>query len=115
MKKNNEIEKILLSDSEYEKTVKSHIEKEFRQELKNKNTSEKYITNIKFVPADKLFSKNATFEVINKISKTRSFINGIQAEGYLGSQNSDRLKLISGEAESFVSGNCFIKFVKVKV
>lgn len=115
MKKNNEIEKILLSDSEYEKTVKSHIEKEFRQELKKKNLSEKYLTNIKSVPPDKLFSKFTTFEVINKISKTRSYINGIQAEGYLGGNNADRLKLVSGDTNSFVSGDCFIKFVKVRV
>jgi hypothetical protein len=115
MKKNNEIEKRLLNDSDYEKTVKSHIEKEFRQELKGKKQANKYITNIKQVSEDKIFSKDATYEVLNKISKTRSYINGIQAEGYLGDQNSDREKLISGTCDCFVSGDCFIKFIKVRV
>ena len=115
MKKDNDIEKLLLNDSNYEKAVKSHIEKEFKQTLKLKKVKTNYITDVKSVPKNKLFSKFATFEVINKKSKTKSFINGLQAEGYLGSQVSDRQKLLSGQTDSFVSEDCFIKFIKVKV
>ena len=51
---------------------------------------------------------------MNKASKTKSYINGVQAEGYLGVQSVDRAKLINGETDSFVSGNNFVKFVKIK-
>ena len=114
MKKDNDIEKILLNDSGYEKAVKLHLEQEFNKVLNQKNNTNT-ITEIKSAPKDKIFSKFATFEVINKVSKTRSYINGVQAEGYLGAQTSERKKLLSGESNSFVSGECFIRFIKVKV
>ena len=53
--------------------------------------------------------------MINKNSKTKSYINGIQAEGYLGSNVPDRTKLLAGESNSFVAGNNYVKFIKVKV
>ena len=116
MKKNKKIEEILLSDENYEKMVREKTEREFINALENNNSLKAaYITDIKFVPADKLFSKAATYEVINKQSKTRSYINGLQADGFLGANNSDRAKLLSGETNSFVSGDNFIKFVKVKL
>ena len=73
------------------------------------------IYDLKEVPSGKLFSKDAVFEIINKSSKTKSYINGVQVEGFLGTQHSDRAKLLKGEIISFVNGNNFIKFVKVKV
>ena len=117
MKENKDIEQILLNGDEYEKMVKTKIEQEFNEELKKSAliSPKKYITNIKEVPSGKLFSKFSTFEVINKDSKTKSYINGLQAEGYLGIQNSDRIKLLAGETDSFVSGNSYVKFVKVRV
>ncbi len=116
MKKNKNIEEMLLSDENYEKMVKERTEQEFKKVLQEDDSVKgRYITDIKSVPPDKLFSKTATFEVINKSSKTRSCINGLQADGYLGANNSDRAKLLSGETNSFVSGDNFIKFVKVKV
>ena len=115
MKKSKKIEEMLLSDENYEKMVKEKTERDFEKALKENSLKGRYITDIKSVPAVELFSKDATYEVINKQSKTRSFINGLQAEGYLGANNSDREKLLSGETNSFVSGEMFIKFVKVKV
>ncbi|MBQ8460535.1 hypothetical protein IJ541_10605 [bacterium] len=117
MKENKDIEQILLNGEEYEKMVKAKIEQEFNAELEksSSNSDKKFITEIKEVPNDKLFSKAATFEVINKDSKTKSYINGLQAEGYLGIQNSDRIKLLAGETDSFVSGNSYVKFVKVRI
>ena len=114
--KKNDIEKILLNDENYENMLKQKFETDFKNELKNayKNKT-KYLTDIKLVPAEKLFSKDAIFEVLNKASKTCTYINGVQAEGYLGIQNSDREKLLTGQSEFFVSGDCFIKFIKAKV
>lgn len=117
MKENKDIEQILLNDSAYEKLMKTKVEKEFISELKisemHKNKEE--ITEITKVPEGKLFSKNAVYSVINKNSKTKSYINGVQAEGFLGGQNSVRQKLLSGSADFFVSGNCYVKFEKVKI
>lgn len=116
MKENKEIEKLLLDDNAYNKLMKSKIEKEFTDEIKQaKSKSSKEITNISKVPADKLFSKKSVFEVINKSSKTKSYITGVQAEGFLGTKYLDREKLLKGETDSFVNGNNYIKFVKVKI
>lgn len=113
--KNNDIEKMLLNDDQYEKLVKKRIETDFENVLVKKDGLNTFIADIKKVPAGKLFSKNSTFEVINKLSKTKSYINGMQAEGYLGGQNSDRQRLLSGETDSFVCEHSFVKFVKLKV
>ncbi len=114
MKEDKEIEKILLNDKNYEKFMHSKIEKEFI-EITNDNKSEtKNITDIKEVPKDKIFSKKTTYLVMNKNSKTKSYINGLQAEGFLGSDNEQRKKLISGEVDYFVCGNSYIKFYKYK-
>lgn len=116
MKENKDIEQILLNDESYEKFVNKKIEKEFIQEVESscKNKHET-ITDIKKVPQNKLFSKSATYIVMNKKSKTKSFINGVQADGFLGSQNSLREKFISAQADSFVSGDNYVKFYKLKV
>lgn len=117
MKQNNDIEQILLNNSKFEQAVKTKIEQDFNNELKIAKTSKKKseITDIKEVPKEKLFTKYSTFEVINKNSKTKSYINGLQAEGYLGSNTTDRTKLLNGDSNSFVAGNLYVKFVKVKI
>lgn len=116
MKENKEIEQILLNGENYEKMVKAKIENDFKAVLEEGKTLKgKYITDIKCAPKEKLFSKSATYEVINRKSKTRTFINGLQAEGYLGNRNSDREKLLKGESNSFVSDDNFVKFIKVKI
>ena len=116
MKTNNEIEKILLNDEKYEKLVSSKIEKDFENVL-NEKTSQKpeIITEISEVPQGLLFSKSSTFEVINNTNKTKSFINGLQAEGFLGANDFERSKLLKGETNAFVRDNIFVKFVKCKI
>ena len=116
MKNDKRTEEMLLNDENYEKLVKQKIQKDFEKLLKDKKSQKgKYITDIKFATGALIFSKDAVYEVINKQSKTNSYINGVQAEGFLGNNNSDRAKLVSGETNSFVSGDNFIKFIKVKV
>ncbi len=117
MKENKKIEEMLLNDENYEKMIREKTEKDFQKLLTdgNDNLKGKYITDIKAVEPQLLFSKFATYEVINRQSKTRSYINGIQAEGYLGSNNSDREKLLKGLTNSFVNADNFVKFIKVKV
>ncbi len=115
MKENKEIERLLLNDTAYNKLMKTKIEKEFIKSVEsNKSVKTNYITDIKKVPSELLFSKEAVFEIINKISKTKSYITGVQAEGFLGTKYSERESLLKGETDSFVNGNNYIKFIKVK-
>lgn len=117
MKKDKDIEQILLNDAVFEQAVKSKIEQDFRNTLEvAKGSDDKsYIFNIKDVPSVLLFSKSTIFEVINKNSKTKSYINGIQAEGYLGSNVVERKKLLAGEVDFFVAGSSYVKFIKTKI
>ncbi|MBP3821114.1 hypothetical protein J6G99_05665 [bacterium] len=112
--KNKQIEQILLNDKNYENFINSKTEKEFEDILNSKTEKETVITNIKEVPRELLLSKHAVYMVINKQSKTKSYINGIQADGYLGNQSITREKLLSYLSDSFVSGNNFIKFYQIK-
>lgn len=115
MKENKEIERLLLNDTAYNKLMKTKIEKEFIKSVEsNKSVKTNYITDIKKVPSELLFSKEAVFEIINKTSKTKSYITGVQAEGFLGTKYSERESLLKGETDSFVNGNNYIKFIKVK-
>ncbi|MBR1425244.1 hypothetical protein IJ579_06755 [bacterium] len=116
MKEDKEIEKILLNDKAYEKFLNTKIEKEFSDITdKVSQVSQKTITDIKDVPVEMLFCKNTTYLVMNKESKTKSYINGIQAEGLLGTDNTQRKKLCSKEVDYFVSDNIYVKFYKLKV
>ena len=116
MKEDKEIEQILLNDEKYEKFINERTEREYNQILEDaKNVKNSEIKNLKDAPKDLLFSKKAVYLVINKQSKTKSYINGVQAEGFLGDKNLVREKLLSGLADSFVSGDNFIKFYKIEV
>ena len=115
MKEDKEIEKILLNDENYDKFINLKNEKDFNEIIKSGFPKiAKEITDIKRVPSGCIFSKDATYLVINKESKSKSYINGVQAEGFLAGQNLVRDKLKSGLVDSFVSGNCYIKFYKYK-
>lgn len=112
MKHDKEIEQILLNDEKYEKFIKDKTEKDFNKILheaqKKDNT---VITDYKQVPKDKIFTKNATFFVINKSSKTSSYINGVQAESFLVSPY-EREKFLSGKTDAFVYQDNYVKFYK---
>lgn len=113
MKDNNskEIEEILLNNENYEKFLAKKIENEFNDILKvSENKKTQTITDISKLTEKELFSSKSTYLVINKSSKTKSYINGIQAEGFLGNQNILRSKFLNGQIDSFVSGDYYIKF-----
>lgn len=114
MKQDKEIEQILLSDEKYEKFIKGKAEQDFNKIIEDackKNDS--IITDFKLMPKDKLFSKKATYYVINKMSKTTSYINGMQAESFLVSPY-EREKFLSGQTDAFIYQDCYIKFYKYK-
>ena len=110
-KDDKDIEQILLNDENYEKFLSKKAENEFNAVLKEtQNIQHKKITEISKLSKNELFSKYATYFVINKNSKTKSYINGVQAEGFLGSKTSLREKFLSGQSESFVNDEYYIKF-----
>ena len=112
MKQDKEIEQILLNDEKYEKFIKDKTEKDFNKILQDAaKKNETVITDFKKLSQDKLFSKNATYFVINKSSKTGSYINGIQAESFLVSTY-EREKFISGKTDAFVYQDNYVKFYK---
>lgn len=114
MKQDKEIEQILLDDEKYEQFIKDKTEREFKkilEEASKKDESE--ITDFKKMKSENLFSKNATYFVINKMSKTTSYINGMQAESFLVSPY-DREKFLSGKTDAFVYQDNYIKFYKYK-
>ncbi len=113
MNKDKEIEQILLNEDTCDSIIQKKKEKEFLKSLEKTDTKPAIITDIAKVPKDKLFSSKATFSLINKSSKTQSYINGIQAESYLVSLN-DREKLLEGITDSFIYGNYYIKFYRLK-
>lgn len=116
MKEDKNIEQILLNDLEYEKFSSKKIEQDFEREISRSSFKDvKVITELKDVPKSKLFTKNSVFAVINKNSKTKSLINGLQAEGFLGSQDKTRERFLKGEIDSFVNGDYFVKFLKAKI
>lgn len=115
MKEDKEIEQILLNDENYEKFINDRAEQEFNQILEDaKNLKSAEIKDFKKVPKEMLFSPKAVYCVINKLSKTKSYINGMQAEGFLGDKEILREKLVSGLTDSFVSGDNFVKFYKLE-
>lgn len=112
MKQDKEIEQILLNDEKYEKFIKDKTEKDFNKILRDAEKKENMvITDYKKVPKDKIFSKNATYFVINKSSKTGSYINGIQAESFLVSPY-EREKFLSGKTDAFIYQDNYVKFYK---
>lgn len=114
MMKNKDTEQILLNDEKYEKFLNEKTEKEFKNLLKSvKSVKNESITDIKSVPKGMCFSKNAIYLVINKTSKTQSYINGLQAEGFIDS-NTTREKLLNGKVDYFVNDDNYIKFYKYK-
>ena len=117
MKEDKKIEQLLLNDSTYEDLVNSKLEKEFIEEIEKGNSCKKkeVITDIKSAPKELLFSKSATYLVMNKNNRTKSYVNGIQAEGFLGDQNITREKFLSAQTDFFISGDNYIKFLKVKL
>ena len=109
--KNKDIENFLLNNDNFENFITKKVEHEFNSILINEeNQKPKVIKDFSKLPKDEIFSKNTTYELINKSVKTKSFINGVQAEGFLGAENLIREKLLLKQIDSFVSGDYYIKF-----
>lgn len=118
MKKNEqEIEQKLLGEISLDELIKRKMEEEIRNEFEiaKQQPKKKFITDISKIPPHLIFSKQAVYKIFNRINKTQTFINGIQAEAMIGLQTSVRDKIKAGQADAFSTEDAYVKFEGVEV
>lgn len=115
-KDENEQEQRLLSQSSLDDLIKMKMEEELKAELvKLKEKPKKQvITDISKVPTELIFSKQAVYKIFNRIHKTETYINGMQAESMLGLQNTTREKIKSGQMDAFSTDDAYVKFEEIE-
>lgn len=112
----NDLEQRLLSQSSIDELIKMKMEEEIQAEFKKAQEKPKrqVITDISKVPKELIFSKKAVYKVFNRINKTETYINGMQAEAMLGLQNSTREKIQAGKMDAFSNDILYVKFEKIE-
>lgn len=116
-KNENDIEERLLSHASLDELIKMKMEEELKAEFdksKQKNRKE-IITDISKVPGELVFSKNSIFKMFNRINKSETYLNGVQAEAMLGLQTNVREKIKSGLMDAFSTEDAYVKFESVEV
>lgn len=114
MKKDDE-EK-LLSHASLDELIKMKMEEELKAEFEKAKQKPKIqtITDISKVPTELIFSKKSVYRIFNRINKTETYINGLQAESMLGLQNNVREKIKAGQMDAFSTEGAYVKFEKVE-
>ena len=112
-----DMEQVLLNNTSLDEIIKMKIEEEFKSNYKQEKQkiTRKTITELKDVPKEQIFSKNAVFRVYNRDNKTESLINGIQADAMIGIQTGIREKILEGSLTVFSTENTYVKFEKCYV
>jgi len=110
--KNKDTEDLLLTGASLEDLIKMKIEKELQEELDKarQKPEKKTYTDIAQVPGELIFSPAATYKLFNRISKTETFINGVQAEALIGLQHAVRDKIQKGLLSAFATDEAYVKF-----
>lgn len=116
-KKLNPDEQRLLNHASLDELIKIKMEEELKTEFENakQKPQTKVVTEISQVPQDLIFSKHAVYRLFNRVNKTETFINGLQAEAMLGVQNAIREKVRHGEMDAFSTDEAYIKFEKIEI
>lgn len=116
--KNDEkgLEERLLSHASLDELIKMKMEEELKVEFeKSKQKPEKKnITAIEDAPTHLIFSKKAVYKMFNRVNKSETYLNGVQAEALIGLQNNVREKIKNGEMDAFSTDNAYIKFEYVE-
>ena len=107
-----DIEKTLLSNASLDELINMRIEQEFRANKVKPKASKKVVTNIKEVPANKIFSKDSVFHVFNRKNGTETFINGLQADAMIGLQSGVREQFLNKNITTFSTEDAYFKFEK---
>jgi len=106
-----------LSTKSLDELIKIKMEEELKAELDKAKArpDKKLLVEIAQVPKELIFSKRAIYRVFNRVNKTETFINGIQAEAMLGLQMQIRSKIVEGEMDAFSTDSAYVKFEKIEV
>lgn len=116
-KKNEEqAEQRLLSSTSLDELIKQKMEEELKAEIEKAKIKpqKEIIMDISQVPAELIFSKLAVYRVFNRINKTETFINGLQAESIMGLQTTTREKFKAGKIDAFSTDDMYVKFEKIE-
>lgn len=113
----NDYEQRLLSHASLDELIKMKMEQELQAELDKLSEAPKkqVVKDITKVPPELIFSKKAVFKIFNRINKTETFLNGLQAEAMLGVQNSIREKIRSGQLDVFSTDTAYVKFEEIEI
>lgn len=117
MKKDEkDIEQRLLSHASLDELIKMKMEEELKAEFEKSKQNPKFtiITDISQTPIDLVFSKYAVYKVFNRINKTETYVNGLQAEAMLGLQSVIREKIKTGKMDAFSTDGAYVKFEKIE-
>jgi len=118
MKKNEkDAEQRLLSHASLDELIKMKMEEELQAELYKSNNipEKKIITDLSKVSTDLIFSKIAVYKMFNRVNKTETYLNGIQAEALIGLQNNIREKVKSGQMDAFSTETAYVKFDRIEI
>lgn len=112
----NTDEQRLLSHASLDELIKMKMEEELKSEFKKskEKPQKQVITDISKIPAELIFSKQAVYKIFNRINKTETYLNGLQAEALLGLQNTIREKIKSGQMDAFSTDTAYVKFEKIE-
>ena len=115
--KNKDFEEMLMNGTSLDELIKIKIEREFMSDMKNLNEKQKtrVVCDLKKVPRNKIFSKEAVYKIFNRKTKCETYINGVQAEALIGIQNNVREKLLNAELSAFTTDDAYVKFEKVEL
>jgi hypothetical protein len=111
------LEQRLLNHASLDELIKMKMEEELKIQLqKSKEQIKKQIvTDISKVPTHLIFSKLSVYKMFNRINKMETYLNGLQAEAMLGSQNTIREKIKCAQIDAFSTDSAYIKFEKIEI
>lgn len=112
----NEQEQRLLSQNSLDDLIKIKMEEELNAEFEKakKQPEQQIIKDISKVPTELIFSKQAVYKIFNRVNKTETYINGLQAESMLGLQNTIREKIRMAQMDAFSTDSAYVKFEKIE-
>ncbi len=111
---NSDAEAMLLSGKSIDELIQLKIQEDYKAIRDFKPLKPEKVEDISKLSKNVLFSKASVFKVFNKISRTESYVNGIQAEALLGLQNSVKEALLAGKIRAFIAGDLYVEFLYAK-
>lgn len=115
-KSEHDIEERLLSHASLDELIKRKMEEEIKTEFEKSKQTPKttIITDIAKAPTHLIFSKCAVYKMFNRINKSETYLNGVQAEALTGLQSNVREKIKAGEMDAFSTEGAYVKFEYVE-